>query len=93
MAAPTGDSDLAILDRVLHRLVMTPDDKLEGVLTNLLPKLMDMLTTNTDAAVRNKVRRRRRTSSRSRSRSSRNSNMLVAVADYCNITSMIRSYN
>ena len=40
--------DVAALDRILHRLVMTDDEKLEKPLMHLLPKLLEMLTTTPD---------------------------------------------
>ncbi|KAG5179440.1 proteasome stabiliser-domain-containing protein [Tribonema minus] len=45
MAAP--DKDVEALERILFRLVQTPDDKLAGVLEKLLPKLVAKLDTST----------------------------------------------
>ncbi|CAM9675775.1 unnamed protein product, partial [Choristocarpus tenellus] len=43
---PGVGEELAMLDRVLHRLVVTDDEKLSPVLDKLLPKLVNMLNTS-----------------------------------------------
>lgn len=48
-----AEQEIAVLDRVLHRLVITEDDKLSAVLDKLLPKLLRKL--NDAPAVRAKV--------------------------------------
>lgn len=57
-AAPTSSAaeEVAELDRLLFRLVMTPEERIGGSLQEHLPLLLDRLGTE-DAAVRNKVRR------------------------------------
>lgn len=47
------EQEIATLDRVIHRLVVTEDDKLSAVLDKLLPKLLRKL--NDAPAVRGKV--------------------------------------
>ncbi|CAM9523920.1 unnamed protein product, partial [Phaeothamnion confervicola] len=52
--AASGD-DVAVLERVLHRLVMTPDDKLSEVLDKLLPRLVAKLNDKNDPTMRQKT--------------------------------------
>lgn len=58
MAAPPSSAaeEVAELDRLLFRLVMTPEERIGASLQEHLPPLLDRLGTE-DAAVRNKVRR------------------------------------
>jgi Proteasome stabiliser len=53
--AQEAAKDVEALERILHRLVMTPDDKLAGVLAKLLPKLLEKLNTAEATLVRPKV--------------------------------------
>eukprot|EP00953_Heterococcus_sp_UTEX-ZZ885_P034921 18063-Heterococcus_DN1.PRE.2 len=53
--AQEAAKDVEALERILHRLVMTPDDKLAGVLAKLLPKLLEKLNNAEATLVRPKV--------------------------------------
>ena len=55
-AAPTSAEEVAELDRLLFRLVMTPEERVGAAIQEHLPLLLDRLGTE-DAAVRNKVGR------------------------------------
>jgi proteasome component ECM29 len=50
----SSEADIAALDRVLTRLALTDDDRLEAILANLLPRLLGMLTVES-SAVRSKL--------------------------------------
>ena len=56
MATATEAEEVASLDRVLTKLALTDEDKLERVLSKLLPRVIEQLSTLHDGT-RKKVRR------------------------------------
>ena len=53
MASP--DDERTAFDKLLYRLVMTNDDRIEAMMIEQLPILLDRLSTTTEEGVRNKV--------------------------------------
>ena len=50
-----ADDQLEMLDRVLTRLALTDDSRLESVLDKLLPRLLMMLTSQVQPTVQAKI--------------------------------------